>query len=113
MISERDLVAAIDRLREDALRHWIDLGLLSPHKGDSGYLFDDAEVARVHLVCDLCFDMGVGEESLPVIMHLIDQLHDTRHTLKALTSAIAEQPDEIRVTITTRARHVLSPPREK
>jgi chaperone modulatory protein CbpM len=83
------------------------MGLLSPHRDAAGYLFDDVDVARVHLVCDLSFDMGVGEESLPVILHLIDQLHGTRHTLKALTAAVAEQPDEIRVTITTRAHHVL------
>ncbi len=86
------------------------MGLLSPHRGDAGYLFDDVDIARVHLVCDLRYDMGVGEESLPVILNLIDQLHGTRHTLKALTAAIAEQPEEIRVTITTRARHVLKGP---
>jgi chaperone modulatory protein CbpM len=107
MISESELIAAIGRLEARVLHEWIEMGLLSPHRDAAGFLFDDVDVARVHLVCDLSFDMGVGEESLPVILHLIDQLHGTRHTLKALTAAVAEQPDEIRVTITTRAHHVL------
>jgi chaperone modulatory protein CbpM len=107
MISESELIAAIGRLEVRVLHEWIEMGLLAPHRDAGGYLFDDADIARVNLVCDLSFDMGVGEESLPVILHLIDQLHGTRHTLKALTAALAEQPEEIRVTITTRARHVL------
>ena len=111
MISESELIAAIDRLEARVLHEWIEMGLLSPHRGDAGYLFDDVDIARVHLVCDLRYDMGLGEESLPVILNLVDQLHGTRHTLKALAAAISEQPEEIRVTITTRARHVLKGPR--
>jgi chaperone modulatory protein CbpM len=111
MINESELIAAIGRLEASLLHEWIETGLLSPHRSDAGYLFDEADVARVHLVCDLRFDMGLGEESLPVILHLIDQLHGTRHTLKALSAAVAEQPDEIRITITARAHHVLKGPR--
>jgi len=33
---------------------------------------------------------------------LIDQLHDARHHLRALTSAVAEQPEAIRQDITNR-----------
>jgi chaperone modulatory protein CbpM len=110
MIGERELIDAIGRLEARMLHDWIEMGLLSPHRGSAGYLFDDADVARIHLVCDLRFDMGVGEESLPVILSLVDQLHGTRHTLKALAAAIAEQPEEIRVTITTRAQGVLKGP---
>jgi chaperone modulatory protein CbpM len=107
MITESELIAVTRRFDLRELHQWIDMGLISPHRGEEGYLFDDLDVARVRLVCDLAFDMGLGHESLPVILNLLDQLHGTRHTLKALAAAVAEQPEEIRITITTRARHVL------
>jgi chaperone modulatory protein CbpM len=107
MISERELIAATGRLEVHLLHEWIEMGLVAAHRGEAGYLFEEVDVARVHLVCDLCFDMGLDRESLPVVLSLLDQLHSTRHSLKALAAAVAEQPDEIRTAIESRARRVL------
>jgi chaperone modulatory protein CbpM len=107
MIGERDLLAMIERLEADALRHWIELGWITPEPGDAGYTFDDPDVARVRLICDLCYDLEVGEESLPIILSLIDQLHDARRTLRAFASVVDEQPDEIRTRIAARLRVLL------
>ena len=68
MISESELIAVTRRLEVRVLHEWIDMGLVSPLRGEAGYLFDEVDIARVHLVCDLSFDMGVGEESLPIIL---------------------------------------------
>ena len=46
--------------------------------------------------------MGLDHASLPVILSLIDQLHDARHNLRALTRALAEQPEAIQQEITRR-----------
>jgi hypothetical protein len=46
--------------------------------------------------------MGLEHASLPVILSLIDQLHDARHHLRALTQAVAEQSDTVRQDITRR-----------
>src|ERR671919_999085 len=107
MIGERDLIAMIERLEADALRHWIELGWITPEPSDAGFTFDDADVARVHLICDLCYDLEVGEESMPIILSLIDQLHDTRRTLRAFASVVDEQPDDVRARITARMRVLL------
>ena len=107
MITEQELIARMSRLEAEALHQWIDLGLVAPHRDAGGYVFDDQDEARVALVCDLHYGMGCENESLPVILRLIDQLHRTRHSLRAITSAVAEQPEEIRVAITTRTRIVL------
>lgn len=108
MISEQELVARFKALDIDCLHHWIELGLIQPHReAGGGYVFDEVDEARVALVCDLHYSMGLEHESLPVILSLIDQLHHTRHSLRAIATAVSEQPDEIRVQITSRTRIVL------
>jgi chaperone modulatory protein CbpM len=107
MISERQLIERMQRLKADVLHRWIEQGLIEPHRDASGYLFDDVDEARIALVCDLHYGMGLEHESLPVILSLVDQLHQTRHSLRAITTAVSEQPDEVRVAITSRTRIVL------
>ncbi len=107
MISEQELVARLKGLDIECLHHWIELGLIEPHREAGGYVFDDVDEARLALVCDLHYGMGLEHESLPVILSLVDQLHQTRHSLRAIATAVSEQPDEIRVAITSRTRIVL------
>lgn len=108
MIDERQLVARHRGLDVETLHAWIEHGLVEPEHGANGFAFDDADAARVALIYDLHHGMGLPHESLPVILSLIDQLHGTRHSLRALTTAVSEQPEEIRVAITSRTRIVLS-----
>jgi len=107
MTSERDLIARIDRLESRLLHEWIEMGLVAPQRGDEGFEFDDIDVARVNLVCDLSFDLGIEQESLPVVLSLIDQLHRTRASLRAICAAIADQPDEVKTTVSVRLRATL------
>lgn len=109
MIGERELIAATRRLEVHILHEWIELGLVKPLRGESEYLFDEADVARVQLACDLCFDMGIGHEALPVILALVDQLHRTRHSLRALSAAVGEQPDHVKEEIHVSIRRRLRP----
>lgn len=107
MISERELCERMGCLDLEVLHRWIELGLVAPRRDAGGLVFDDVDEARVALVCDLHYRMGLDHESLPVILSLVDQLHQTRHSLRAITAAVSEQPDEVRVAITTRTRIVL------
>jgi chaperone modulatory protein CbpM len=113
MIDERQLCALFDGLTLDTLHEWIDLGLVEPKRGSGNLQFDDADEARVALIFDLHHRMGLHRESLPIVLSLIDQLHGTRHSLRALTMAVTEQPDEVRIAITSRTRFVLSQPRRE
>lgn len=107
MISEQQLIERMHCLKVEVLHRWIELGLVQPQQTMSGLQFDDLDEARVALVCDLHYRMGLDHESLPIILSLVDQLHHTRHSLRAITTAVSEQPDEVRVAITTRTRIVL------
>ena len=45
-------------------------------------ILDEEDVARILLIRDLKYDFGVNDESIPIILHLIDQLHWTQTQLK-------------------------------
>ena len=108
MMREQDLVDAIDALQSDVLRRWVELGWIVPaERAEAGGQFDEADVARVRLICDLVYDLEVGEESVPVILSLLDQLHDARRTLRALATAMDELPEEIRRQCAMRARQAM------
>jgi chaperone modulatory protein CbpM len=107
MIGERDLIAMIERLEAQALRRWIELGWITPEPSGAGFTFDDADVARVRLICDLCYDLDVSEESMPIILSLIDQLHATRRTLRVFAAVVDEQPADVRARIAERLTAML------
>jgi chaperone modulatory protein CbpM len=102
MIREGDLIAQFTCLERHVLLIWIEDGVITPHRDETGYLFDRIDQSRVALACDLHYRMGLEHASLPVILSLIDQLHDARHHLRALTRAVSEQPDTVQEDITRR-----------
>ncbi|MGE0630660.1 MAG: hypothetical protein AB7O43_22970 [Hyphomicrobiaceae bacterium] len=109
MIGESELIARYACLERQVLLAWIDEGVIAPHRDASGYLFDRIDEARVALACDLHYRMGLDHASLPIILSLIDQLHDTRYHLRELTRAVSEQPETIRLEITRRIARVIKP----
>ncbi len=100
MIRQSELIQQFTFLEQHVLLTWIEDGVVDPHRDEAGYLFDRIDQARVALACDLHYRMGLEHASLPVILSLIDQLHDARNRLRALTRAVREQPDTIQHEIT-------------
>ena len=60
--------------------HWI----IPEEKSPDLYLqtLDDEDLARILLVKQLQQDFGVNDESVPIILSLIDQLHRTHLEIK-------------------------------
>jgi chaperone modulatory protein CbpM len=110
MLSEMEVLARFTRLDAQVLEHWIAAGWLKPHRRDDGFFFDDADLARTHLLCDLCYDMELKDEELTMVLSLIDQLHSTRTLLRAMTKAVHSQPEHIREAILVKVRLHLIPP---
>lgn len=105
MIRETELIAQFTVLERRVLTIWIEEGVIAPERDDEGYLFDPVDESRVALACDLHYRMGLEHGSLPIILSLIDQLHDARHHLRTLTRAVAEQPEPVRQEISRRVRN--------
>lgn len=99
MLDERDVVATVRRLHLKELRLWVEMGWVRPANSDAGPVFDDLDVARIRLVCDLRQDMSLPEDAVPVVLSLLDQIHGLRRELRGLAGAVDTQPDEIRQAI--------------
>ena len=95
-LNERAVVARIERLTVRELRVWIREGWVRPAYGKGGPVFDDIDVARLRLLCDLRKDMALPNDVIPTVLTLIDHLHRTRRDLRRLTEALDKQPPEVR-----------------
>lgn len=105
MMNERDVVATVRRVELHELRQWIAEGWVRPASGDSGPVFDDLDVARIRLVCDLRTDMSLSDDAVPVVLSLLDQVHGLRRELRNLAEAVEMQPEDIKLAI-VKARRV-------
>ena len=109
MIGEAELCDMFERLDADTLRHWVAVGFVRG-TGAEPAAFDEADVTRVRLICELRYDLDIEEASLPLVLSLMDQLYGLRRSMRAIAAAVAEQPGEVRMQITAIARRHLTPP---
>jgi chaperone modulatory protein CbpM len=47
-------------------------------------MFSDVDIARAQLIRDLREDLGVNDEGVSVVLHLIDQMHGLRQSMRDL-----------------------------
>jgi len=83
---------------------WIERRWVRPLEEDGRYLFDEADRARIKLISELSRDLEVGEEAMPVVLRLLDQIYALRRALGELHDAIRDLPPEIRSEIEARLR---------
>ena len=66
------------------LRAWIAAGWIVPPQTDPEPMFSDVDLARAQLIRDLRDDLGVNDEGVSVILHLLDQMHGLRRSMHDL-----------------------------
>ena len=98
---EHTVVTRIETLTIRQLRHWVREGWVRPAQGQSGPIFDELDLARLRLLCELQQDMALPTSAMPTVLTLIDHLNRTRRDLRRLTEALSDQPTEIREAIIT------------
>jgi chaperone modulatory protein CbpM len=88
------------------LRGWIDQRWIRPSssEGEGEVLFDEADVARARLIHDLKRDFAVGDEAMPVVLQLLDQVYALRKALNDLTRAIKSSPESVQAEISERLK---------
>jgi chaperone modulatory protein CbpM len=72
------------RIETHALETFIEEEWLIPRREAGREDFSDADIARAQLIRDLRTDIGVNDEGVGIILHLIDQLHGVRTALQAI-----------------------------
>ena len=85
MFDERQFLERA-HLDHATLRIWIEEEWLVPAGGEEAPTFSEMDLARASLIRDLKHNMGVNDEGLGLILHLLDQMHGLR---KALAEALA------------------------
>jgi chaperone modulatory protein CbpM len=98
---ERTVVGCVKRVNLRELRIWVREGWVRPAQSERGPMFDEVDIARIRLLCDLKKDMALPGDALPVVLTLLDHLHQTRRELRALTAAVDKQPENVRRTVVT------------
>ena len=101
MLSERDLLARVQRLTVTRLRVWVAQGWIKPADARAPN-YSEADLARAALICNLEDELGFAEEDVPVLLNLIDQIHGLRAELKGLVDALEDLPPDIRATVRMR-----------
>jgi chaperone modulatory protein CbpM len=91
MITEREFLERA-RLDRRTLAVWIEEEWLIPAGAADELAFTDMDLARANLIHDLKDKMGVNDEGLGVVLHLLDQMHALRRALAAALDSARERP---------------------
>ena len=84
MIMNKQEFLATSGLQVQTLDLWLEQRWLVPEQTTAGMNFSDMDIARARLIRDLKTDLGVNDEGVDVILHLVDQLHGLRRALEQL-----------------------------
>lgn len=91
------MLGRVDRVE---IHSWVERGWVRPERRRGGEpLFSELDVARLCLICDLRHDLAVDEETMPLVLSLLDQVYTLRRQLGALTGAVQQQPADVRRAI--------------
>jgi chaperone modulatory protein CbpM len=71
-------------LEHESVETWIAAGWLVPPQTEPEPMFSDVDLARAQLIRDLREDLGVNDEGVSVILHLLDQMHGLRRSMQDL-----------------------------
>ena len=93
------VIALFSGLSEVELVTWVERGWVIPDDAGSGLEFHEIDVARVRLIHDLRHGMDVGEDAVPLVLSLLDQVYELRSRLKSVLHAVEAQPGDVKVAI--------------
>lgn len=75
-------------LGQETLASWLEEQWLMPSDLSVEMNFSDIDIARAQLIRDLQEIMGVNDEGVGVILHLVDQLYSMRRMLMTLQNVV-------------------------
>ena len=87
------------RIDRTTLEHYIEREWLRPVKQESGWHFQEIDIARIELVWHLTQEIKVNDEGMDVVLSLLDQLYGLRAHMQQVTHAITSQSAEVQAEI--------------
>jgi chaperone modulatory protein CbpM len=100
MIRIDALIAQFPDLDAAEISGWVERHWVTPEIDETeAWIFTEVDVARVRLIHDLRRDLDIAEDTVPLMLSLLDQVYDLRCTLKSVNRAIARQPRAVREAV--------------
>ncbi|HEY4040301.1 MAG TPA: hypothetical protein VGM32_00485 [Rhodopila sp.] len=93
------VVALFPGLRDTELLSWVERGWVRPEGTEPDWIFADIDIARVRLIRDFRTAMDVPEETMPLVLSLLDQVYTLRGQMRAIARAVESQPEPVRAAI--------------
>ena len=93
------VVALFPELRETELTGWVERGWVRPQGDPPDWVFQEIDIARVRLIRDFRHTMAVPEETMPLVLSLLDQVYALRGQMRAIARAVEGQPEDVRAAI--------------
>ena len=88
-----EVVRLVGRVDQVELTHWVEVGWVTPERRERDEpAFSDLDVARVCLICDLRHDLAVEEETVPLVLSLLDQIYTLREDVRNAILDLLDQP---------------------
>ena len=99
MIGLDELLSRVRGLDRRELVHWVEQRWVVPEAHAGGWIFHEIDVARVELIVDIRRDFAIDDETMPLVLSLLDQVYSLRRQLRRLCGAVAVQPAEVQQAI--------------
>ena len=96
MMTLAAVLAEVGGLDEAELVGWVERRWVRAERTDEGYRFRAVDVARVHLIREIRHDFAVDEDTMALVLSLLDQVYRLRRQVRSLADAIADQPEPVR-----------------
>ena len=93
------VTAMFSDLPVQELTGWVERGWVRPEGEAPAWVFQEIDIARVRLIRDLRHGMDIGEDAIPLVLSLLDQVYELRAQLQAVLQAVEAQPAEVREAI--------------
>ena len=94
-----EIISIVPELSREDIDRRIGEALIDAQQEAENTVLTDTQFARVRLICTLRYDMDVDEEILPIVLNLLDQLHEARQRLHKLSQAILAQDEDVKSSI--------------
>lgn len=93
------VTALFSDLTQVELVTWVERGWVLPESEQSGLVFHEIDVARVRLIHDLRRCMDVGEDAMPLVLSLLDQVYELRRRMNRIVAVLATQPRDVQIAV--------------
>lgn len=84
---------------QPVLEDFIARGWVRPLRDQTDYVFEDVDISRLRLVCELHIDMKFELDAVDIILSLMDQLYESRARFDNIMNVFENQPNDVRLAI--------------